>query len=205
MRHRTKGKVAFVVAFLAVVAVACNKGPAEEALAEADQALAAAKPDLEKYVPEELAPITSAAQQARALLDQGRYTDALKAAQGLPSKIRAAKAAAAAKHEQLVAAWNELSGSVPKLVKGVTARVAELVAARKLPRGMDEAGFATAQADLGSATRAWTEATAAFQGGDLPKAVETARDAKAKAEALAGMLGPTVVPAAPGREPPAAP
>jgi hypothetical protein len=205
MGHRTKGKVASVVAALALVAAACNKGPAEEALAEANQALAAARPDLEKYVPEELASLTSAAQQARAQLDQGHYTDALKTAQGLPSKIRAAKAAAAAKNDQLVAAWNELSGSLPKLVEAITARVAELVAAQKLPRGMDEVRFATAQADVGSVTREWTEATAAFQGGDVPKAVKIAQDAKAKAEALAGMLGLTAPPAAARREPPAAP
>src|SRR5512136_1837914 len=139
MRQRTKGKVALVVASLALSAAACNKGPAEEALAAADQALAAAKPDLERYVPEDLASLTSAAQQARRQLDQGHYTDALKAAQDLPSKIRAAVAVAAAKKDQLVAVWNDLSGTLPKRVDALTARVAELVAARKLPRGMDEA------------------------------------------------------------------
>ena len=49
--------------------------------------------------------------------------------------------------------------------------------------------LATAQTDLGSVTQAWTEATAAFQGGDIPKALKTAQDVKTKADALAAMLG----------------
>ena len=51
MRHLTRGIAALAVASLALLAVACNKGPAEAALAEADQALAAARPDLERYAP----------------------------------------------------------------------------------------------------------------------------------------------------------
>ena len=55
--------------------------------------------------------------------------------------------------------------------------------------------LASAQTDLGSVTQAWTEATAAFQGGDIPKALKTAQDVKAKADALAAMLGLTAAPA----------
>ncbi len=196
MRHLTKGVAALAVASLALFAVACNKGPAEAALKAADQALAAATPEIEKYVPEELGSLTTAVREARSQFEKGNYTDALKAAQGLPAKIRAAAAAAAAKKTQLVAAWNEMSGSLPTCVQSITTKVAELAAAKKLPKGMDKATVATAQTDLGSVTQAWTEATAAFQGGDIPKAVKTAQDVKAKAEALAGMLGLTAAPAA---------
>ncbi len=55
MRPLTKGIATLVVASLALFASACNKGPADAALKAADQALAAAKPEIEKYVPEELA------------------------------------------------------------------------------------------------------------------------------------------------------
>ena len=93
------------------------------------------------------------------------------------------------KKDQLVAAWNELSGSLPGLVEAITGKLAGLAAAKALPKGMTQDMLATAQTDLGSVTRAWTEATAAFQGGDIPKALKTAQDVKAKADALAGMLG----------------
>jgi len=195
MRDPTRRIAALAVASLGLLAVACNKRPAEDALAVAGQQLAAAKPDLEKYAPDELASLAATAQQARGQLDQGHYTDALKAALGLPSRIREAAAVAAAKKEQLVAAWAEISLHLPGTVEGLTARVAELEAAQKLPKGMDEAGFAAARADLESLTRAWSEAAAAFQRGDVPGAVRTAREVEAKAEALAGMLGRAAPPA----------
>jgi hypothetical protein len=200
MRPLTKGIARLVVASLALFASACNKGPAEAALNVADQALTAAKPEIEKYVPEELSALTSAAQAARAELEKGNYTEALKAAQGLPAKIDAAVAAATEKKAQLTAAWTALSGSLPGLVQSITEKVTTLAAAKSLPKGMTREMLAIAQTDLGAVTEAWTGATAAFQGGDVPKAVKTAQDVKAKAEALAGLLGlapaPAAVPAA---------
>ena len=196
MRDLTRALAALAVASLGLYAVACNKGPAEAALAAADQALAAARPEIEKYAPEDLGSLTAAAREARSQLERGRYTDALRAAQGLPAKVRAAAADAAARKDQLVAAWNEISASLPARVEAVTARVAELAAAKNLPRGIDKATVAAAQTDLRSVTQAWAEAAAAFQGGDVPRAVKTAQDVRAKAEALAGMLGLTAAPAA---------
>jgi hypothetical protein len=195
MSDLSKGAAALALASLAVFA-ACNKGPAEEALKAADQALAAAQPDIQKYVPEELAPLTAAMQAARSQLAQGHYTEALRVAQGMPVKIQASLTAAAAKKEELVAAWNEVSAGLPSLVQSITAKLAELAAAQRLPKGQDEATLAAAQTDLGSVTRAWTEAAAAFQGGDVPRAVRTAQDVQAKALALATMLGLTAAPPA---------
>ena len=79
--------------------------------------------------------------------------------------------------------------------------MAELAAAPRLPKGMDDARFAAARTDLESMTRAWSEADAAYRGGDVPRAVRTAVDVKAKADALAGMLGlaAATVPAAPAQ------
>jgi hypothetical protein len=196
MRDPSKGAAALALASLAVFAAACNKGPAEEALKAADQALAAARPEIETYVPEELTPLTAAMQAARSQLEQGHYTEALRVAQGMPVRIQAALAAAAAKKEQLVAAWNEASAGLPSLVQSITARLAELAAAPRLPKGLDEATLAAAQTDLGSVAQVWGEAKAAYQGGDVPRAVRTARDVQAKAEALAALLGLTAAPPA---------
>ena len=196
MRHLTKGIATLAVVSLALFAGACNKGPAEAALNAADQALAAAKPEIEKYVPEELGSLTAAAQAARSELEKGNYTEALKAAQDLPAKIEAALAAAAARKDQMVAAWNEVAGSLPGAVQAITDKLTGLAAAKALPKGMTRDMLAAAQTDLGSVTQAWSEATAAFQGGDIPRALETAEGVKAKADALAGMLGLTAAPPA---------
>jgi hypothetical protein len=189
MRHLKKGIAALAVVSLALFAAGCNKGPAQAALAVADQALAAATPEIQKYVPEELGALTSAAQAARSEFEKGNYTEALKAAQALPAQIQAALAAATVKKDQMVAAWNDLSGSLPGTVQAITGKLTGLAAAKALPKGMTQDMLATAQTDLGSVTQAWTEATAAFQGGDIPKALKTAQDVKTKADALARMLG----------------
>ena len=196
MRHLTKGAAALAVVSLAVFAAGCNKGPAEAALTAADEALAAAKPELERYEPDELAELSAAVQGARSELEKGHYTEALKTAQELPGKIRAAAAAAAAAKEKLIAAWTELSGSLPGLVQALAEKAAALGAAKSLPRGMTPDTLAGAQADLAAVTQGWTEATATFQGGDVPRAVKSARDLKARADALAGMLGLAPAPAA---------
>jgi hypothetical protein len=195
MRHLTKGIAALAVVSLALLAGACNKGPAEAALHAADQALAAATPELERYVPEQLGSLTSAVRAARSELEKGNYTEALKIAQALPAQIQAALAVATAKKDQLVAAWNELSGSLPGQLQAIAGKLAGLAEAKALPRGMTRDMLATAQTDLGSVTRAWTEATAAFQGGDIPRALRTAQDVRARADALAGRLGLTAGPA----------
>jgi hypothetical protein len=194
MRHSTRGIAALAVASLALLAVGCNKGPAQDALDAADQALAAAKPELEKYLPEELGSLTRAVQAARSQLEKGNYTEALKAAQALHAKIQATLATATAKQEQQVAAWNDLSNRLPGLVQAIAGKLTGLAAAQTLPKGMTRDTLAAAQADLGSVTRAWREASAAFQGGDIARAVETAQDVKAKADALAGRLGLTAAP-----------
>jgi len=196
MRHLTKGIAAVAVASLALFVGACNKAPAEAALKAADLALAAAKPEIEKYVPEEVTSLNATLQAARSEFEKGNYTEALKAAQELPAKIQAATTAAAAAKQKLIASWTEMSGSLPGLVQSITAKVTALAAAKSLPKGMTKDALAGAQADLGSVTQAWTEATTAFQGGDVPKAVRTAQDVKAKSEALAGKLGLTAAPAA---------
>lgn len=195
MRRPMKHVAALAVGLLALSAAACNKGPAREALAEADRALAEARPEIERYLPERLARITAAADEARANLEQGRYTEALRIAQDLPVEIQAAVAAAAVARNEQTARWQEVAASLPALVQTIEARFAELDAAQRLPRGVDAAALAAARADLDAVTRAWSEAVAAFEGGDVPRALRAAGDVQAKAAALAGTVGVAAAPA----------
>ena len=73
-------------------------------------------------------------QAARAELEQGHYTAALKAAQALPAQIQGALAAATGQKSQMVATWNELSGSVPGQVQALTGKLAGLGEARPFRR-----------------------------------------------------------------------
>ena len=203
MRQLPRGIAALAVAGLALLAGACNKGPAEEALASADQALAAVKADLERYAPNEFATLDDAIAKARAALAEGHYTDALRTAQQLPERIRAAAEATQASKQQLTGAWDEQAPALATSLQAIADRVTALAGASSLPRGLTAEALAGAKAELESVTREWNEATTAFQGGDVPRALQLAGDVKARAEALAGTLGLGPVPAAPaGAAPP---
>jgi hypothetical protein len=197
MRHLSKGLAALGAAALVLAAGGCNKGPAEDALAAADQALAAARPDLARYTPDELSSLNAAVADARSQLEQGHYTEALKVAQGLPARIDAAAAAADAKKEVLEKAWAGIADVVPPAIERLAARLAEL-AARRTPPGEAEARWlAAARTDLDGVARAWTEAGEAFAGGDVPRAVRMAQDVRASIVSLSDRLGLASAPAPP--------
>jgi len=201
MRHLTRGIATLALVAVALVAGACNKGPAQAALMAVDQALEAAKPELQKYVPAEFANLADAAKEARAQFEKGNYTDALKAAQALPAKIQDAVEAAKTKKVELTTAWNQMSSSVPGLIDTMKTTLTQAIAKKTLPKGMDKAKAEGTQTDLDGLKQTWQQAADAFQGGDIPKAVQTAQDVQAKAEALAAILGltPAAAPAAPGK------
>lgn len=197
MPHLKNGVATLAAVSLALLAGACNKGPAEDSLRAAEQALAAATPEIQRYAPGALAPLQGTLESARADLGKGSYTAALKAAQDLPARIRAALDAAAAQKDRQAAAWDELSGGLAGEIQAITGKLSGLGDAKALPRGMTPDTLAAAQADLASVTRAWSEASAAFKGGDVPKALETAREVKEAADALAARIGLTAARPAP--------
>jgi hypothetical protein len=81
-------------------------------------------------------------------------------------------------------------------VQAITDEVAALAASSSLPRGMTKDLVVSYQRDLDAIRQAWNDAATAFQGGDVPRAVRTAQDVKARAEALAAALGLAAAPAA---------
>jgi len=189
---------------LALATVACNKGPAEESLQAAEQALAAA-PEVEKYVPEEFAAVSQILSAARASFAAGRYTDALRAAQALPDRIAAAAAVAASRKEQSAATWSALSAELPAKFEAIDARL-------KLLSSLDAIAperLAAARAELAALSQGWADASAMYERGDVPKATAAAEDVKAKAAMLAARVGPKrppavapPAPAAPASPPP---
>ena len=62
--------------------------------------------------------------------------------QCLPFKIQLAVGAAAVVKNELAARWKEMSATVPDLVQAIDAKVAELGAGGKVPKGLGDARFA---------------------------------------------------------------
>lgn len=187
MRNLVRG---LAVVAVCALAAACSKAPAEQALKAADAALEAARPEVEKYVPAEFGQLTSAASAAKAQFEKGDYAEALKSAQDLMPKIQAAVAAAKAKKDELVASFNQMKDSLPGMVQGLTARVTELAAMKKLPKGIEKSAVTAAQADLGDVTKGWSDALASFGKGDVIQAVDAATKIKAKVEEMSKSLAP---------------
>jgi len=184
MRHDPYPRTALLAGLgLVLLAAACNKGPAEEAIKAAEQALAGA-PEVERYAPEEFAAVSQAVRGARASFAAGRYTDALRAVQPLPDRIAAAAEVATRRKADTAAAWAALAAELPARLAALAARLDALASA-----GVSGERLAPAHADLEALDTAWAGAVAASERGELPQAVAAGSDVKAKADAVAARLG----------------
>ncbi len=185
-------RVAALAALLVMAGGCSQKDPAQEAIAAAEAALAAVYEDAQKYVPDKYAEVKSQLEAARTAFNEERYADAIAAVKDVPARAEElANAALEAKqklHEQLSADWTRLSGSLPKLVAGIEARLGELGKMRRLPKGMDKQLFDEANAAFGSLKSTWDEAGASFAAGDLEVAVVKAGNAEAMAQDLMARL-----------------
>ena len=175
---------------VALFAVACGKGAAEQALAAASAAYEQAKPEIEKYVPGDLKEITDGLRAAKTSFERGEYKRTLASAQALLPKVEAAAAAASQKKDELLATFAELKTSLPARVDSLKRRLTQLAAAQKLPSDLDQETVRTAQDNLGSLGAAWTDALARFDSGDVVGAVTKATDVKAKVEEMAKVFLP---------------
>ena len=181
-------------------ACASQKAPAEAALKAAEDAVNAAAPDATKYVPDQWKAVTDALAAAKESFNKGDYKAALAGAQDVTQKAKDAAAAAAAKKDQLVKAWNDMSAGVPGMIAAVKSRVDILSSSKKLPAGMDKAKLESAKASLAAASQAWGDASEAYKAGNVSDAASKAGAAKDKAVEAMGTLGMSV-PAAAGAPP----
>jgi hypothetical protein len=164
----------------------CNKGPALEAIAAAERELAAA-PELAQHEPAEHAAISLALKQARASLDEGRYTDALRVAQALPDRVAAAAQSAARRKQQAQAEWGALAAALGPRLAALEARITALAAAGLAPERL-----APARAELAAVSQSLAEAKAAFERGEIAGALAAGRDVRTRTERLEGRLGLTL-------------
>jgi hypothetical protein len=180
---RTLSRILPVLLFT-VLAAACGKAPAEQALKTAEAAIEAARPEVEKFAPAEWTALSADAAAARSQFEKGEYKEALAGAQALLPRVQAATAAAQAKKTELIATFTALKASLPGVLDTLGKQLTAYAAMKKLPAGIDKAGVAAAQAELPNVSAAWTSAVASFDAGDLAKAVDVANQVKAKVEDL---------------------
>jgi hypothetical protein len=203
-RRLSAAKSKSLFAFLAVaaaLAATCSKAPAAAALTASDQAVASARTEGEKFAPEQLKALMEAAKSAHDKFDRGDYAAAKASADAVVAEAQDVQKAAAAKKEELTRAWDDLKTQVPAMGDTIRARIDELAAMKKLPKGFDVARLGEAKGGLATFDQAWGGAAAAAQSGDLISAVEKGRAARAKAQELSNALG-LASPAVAASEPP---
>ncbi len=195
--RRQLGKYFAVAA--CVLAVACNSGkaPAEAALKLADEAVASARAEAEKLVPDDFKSLSDDLAAAKDAFAKGDYKGALASAQSIQQRANDVMAKARAKQDELTASWNSLSEELPKMIDAISSRVGILAQSRKLPKGLDAATFNSAKEGLAAATTEWSEAQAAQAAGNWTEAIAKANAVKAKATEVMGMLGMSAAGGAP--------
>jgi len=183
--------VVVMVFMVALILSACSsgKGPAEEAIKAAEQALNGAKAEAAKIVPDQVKSLEVALSSAKEKFGKKDYKAALTEAQAIPGKVKEVLAAASSKKEALTKTWTDLSQGLPKMVDAIKSRVDILSKSKKLPANLTKEKFDEAKSGLTTAMNDWGTAQESFKAGNLAEAVSKANSIKEKAAQVMQILG----------------
>jgi len=195
MRRPNPRWIVFAVALLAI-GCANQKGPAEQAVATIESAVAAIKDEAAKYAPSDLQGVEASISSLKEKIAKGDYKAVLADAPAVTAAVDSLKQAVATKKSEAEAAmaaatteWNALSADVPKMVEAIQSRVDILGKSSKLPKSVSQESFDAAKSGLESMKATWAEASAAFASGDAVGAVAKANSVKQTGNDVLQKLG----------------
>jgi len=171
------------------IACASQKGPAEQAIKAAEEAINATKAEAVKYVPDQVKSLESALAAVKDKFTKGDYKAVITEAQALVGKAKGVLDAAKAKKEELTKKWTDLSQGLPKMVEAIQSRVDILSQSKKLPATITAEKFAEAKSGLTAAKEEWGKALESFKAENLTDAVSVANSVKEKAVKIMEILG----------------
>jgi hypothetical protein len=182
-----------LISMAAIMMTACagQKEPAQKLIGDIESTVTAASTEAAKYVPDQLADVQSKLGDLKASFDKRDYAAVVTGAPAVLSAAQNLATAAAARKDEILKAlndqWTALAAALPAAVAAVQSRIDLLSkkSSKKLAAGID---LDTAKAGVGDAASLWSKAQAAFAAGNLDEAVSTAKDVKAKVDALAVSL-----------------
>ena len=171
------------------IGCASDKGPAEQAVKAAEEAINSTKAEAAKYVPDQVKSLESALAAVKDKFAKGEYKAAISEAQALAGKAKGVVDAAKAKKEELTKTWTNLNEGLPKMVEAIQSRVDILSQSKKLPANLTAEKFAEAKSGLAAAKEEWAKALENFKAGNYADAVSVANSVKEKAVKAMETLG----------------
>ena len=180
MKFRTLLIMSVASILLLAACDSAKKAGAEAAIKTADTAFSAISGEASKYVPDQTKAVQDSLTAAKTSLTNGDYEAALTSAKDLPGKISDLATAVKAKKDELTAQWTSMSGTLPKNLEEIQAKVATLTKTHHLPAGAGDKLVAVQQM--------WTDASSAFTGGNLTDAMAKANEVKDSLFSLRTML-----------------
>ena len=191
MFQRTSLYAVISMAALILAACAGQKEPAQKLISDVESVVTAASSEAAKYIPDQLADVQSKLDALKASFAKQDYAAVVTSAPAVLSSAQELATAAAARKDEVLKSlnetWSALAATVPAEVTAVQNRIDELSKkpGKKMAAGLD---LNAAKGAAGDATALWSKAQAAFAAGNLDEAVSTAKDVKAKVEAVAAAL-----------------
>jgi len=183
-----------------IVVAGCSgmKQPATQTVAAAEAALGAIKENAAKYAPDALHSVEAQIASLKDSLAKGDYKAVMAAGPKVTAAIGDLSSTVKAKQAEIEAAaaeaaekWNSLGGDVPKMLEAIQSRVDILSKAKRLPKNLDKAAFASAKTGLDSLKASWAEAGSSFSSGNVADAVAKAQSVKDKGTEIMRTLGMT--------------
>ena len=146
---------AFAAVIFVLAACANQKEPAERAVAQVEMSLGEFRADAEKYAADELKDVNDSLNNLKNNLAREDYRAVIRGAPSVTSGVTSLKqtveqrkADAAQMLEAAQGEWNELSANVGPAVEALQKRVDQIAKTRRLPKGLDKAGFETAKTEF---------------------------------------------------------
>lgn len=185
-----------LVAALLSAGCAGQKGPATQAVEQAEAGLSALRPDATRYAPDELRQADAAVAELKNSLAKKDYPSVVANAPAISSQISALQQTVATKKTEMDAAvaaatqqWQPLAADVPQMVEAIQSRIDTLGKSRKLPKNLSAEALQSAKDGLESMKIAWDEATSMFGAGNAVDAVTKGRAVQEKGREVMQLLG----------------
>ena len=182
---------AFAALLLGLAGCASQKEPAEQAMTALEQKFQESGAEIQKYLPERHAELSTSIAGLRDAMAQEDYGDVVKGAAEAQASLKRAIADSRVARAQSIAAmeseWDELAKTMPQMIAAMDKKISSQRG--RPPEGMTRDEWKQTIADYDAARDGWTKAASGMTRANFEESVLAARDAKAKIAGIMESLG----------------